>query len=1115
MPIGTYTGTPQISVPIYTIEDNNLQIPISLSYNASGIRVAEEASWTGLGWALNTGGVISRTIRGVNDFEITVKTGFIRSRQIPVTGLNDIDSVFYDDPNWPSIMGAAVLGYYDPEPDMFYFSFLGNSGKFFFKNCYGCPPKTIEKPVFDQQGDDHLDIEYHRNTDKWEVTDVMGVKYIFGTKEITDTNTISSATYLPDDATVGMSLDPVTSSWYLDKIILLNGEEINFEYDVVTANNISLYRSKSQLRKSQSSTRSVSPRPIVYCYTECGAPDANCQNPSLIINNHTASSTVTDHIYLKKITFSNGYMEFLKSQRLDLDPVLNPGYLPPQKLDEILIYNSNDDLIKKYKLYQSYFKRNPTDTDTRFLRLRLDSIQEISPEGGAIPPYKFAYIDNISIPKKTSRNIDHWGYYNGKNNETIPDWGRNGNTNGTLIPNYFDGLGNSFLGANREPDIDYAKIFTLYQIEFPTGGIHTYEYEANEFFSLSPPTTVVQNKSLFDPIYACTLGPDFCDYNDPEVILDFEVTTEMIQNSPFSNEIEVSFTFDGIANPVDCNDGMILPGSFLGMVWLNEIDGPGSAAGQIRLNILYPDPSDAVYGCEGGVSGEYYYSSNRDDRYHNLDKVKLQAGWYRLKVRSEMAGLEIYADATYKANVSIPNNPNQKGGGLRVKRTEMNPGANSIIKTYEYTKTNNPAETSGLIMSKPSYFVVPPSINNKKVFGVNSYGHIYCSIGGYVNASSDSYRLLSSAAQGSYIGYSSVKETMEPDGGYIIYEFENNVDQYTGPQELPQMPLISHPGNGSLRHKKYYNNGNTIVRSEYNSYDYDEGESIYHVGVKFYAVPLEGGGVLPIFSSYQVRSSGYWRLASTGITVYDEGGSPTITKATSYEHNTSNRQIAQVTRHNSHGKNHITSYLYPTDFPQGNPQYGSDLLLTNKMKGQVLYETRNYNGSSIFSKENHYNTQENHIVPGRIVEKSKPSSTPIVHDIVYDSKSNPIEVTREHAPTTSYFWGYNKQYLIAKIENASYQDIVDVLPGVNSITTLKNFDESNLTQLDQLRDLLPEATMVTTYTYHPLVGVASMTDPGGYTTHYHYDEFKRLKEVRDRDNNLVYSYEYHYAGQTK
>ena len=67
IPVSLYTGIPDISVPLYNIRSNDWTLPIALSYHASGIKISQEASWVGLGWNLQAGGMISRSIRGKDD----------------------------------------------------------------------------------------------------------------------------------------------------------------------------------------------------------------------------------------------------------------------------------------------------------------------------------------------------------------------------------------------------------------------------------------------------------------------------------------------------------------------------------------------------------------------------------------------------------------------------------------------------------------------------------------------------------------------------------------------------------------------------------------------------------------------------------------------------------------------------------------------------------------------------------------------------------------------------------------------------------------------------------------------------------------------------------------
>jgi hypothetical protein len=67
VPVNLSTGIPSVDVPVASVNGYTLNLPISLSYHASGIRVDEYASWVGLGWALNAGGVITRRVMGLPD----------------------------------------------------------------------------------------------------------------------------------------------------------------------------------------------------------------------------------------------------------------------------------------------------------------------------------------------------------------------------------------------------------------------------------------------------------------------------------------------------------------------------------------------------------------------------------------------------------------------------------------------------------------------------------------------------------------------------------------------------------------------------------------------------------------------------------------------------------------------------------------------------------------------------------------------------------------------------------------------------------------------------------------------------------------------------------------
>lgn len=64
---GLFVGSQNITIPITHIQENGIDIPISLSYNSKGNKVSTIASWVGLGWSLNTGGCITRQVRRIPD----------------------------------------------------------------------------------------------------------------------------------------------------------------------------------------------------------------------------------------------------------------------------------------------------------------------------------------------------------------------------------------------------------------------------------------------------------------------------------------------------------------------------------------------------------------------------------------------------------------------------------------------------------------------------------------------------------------------------------------------------------------------------------------------------------------------------------------------------------------------------------------------------------------------------------------------------------------------------------------------------------------------------------------------------------------------------------------
>ncbi|MCD6543831.1 MAG: BACON domain-containing protein, partial [Flavobacteriaceae bacterium] len=141
----------------------------------------------------------------------------------------------------------------------------------------------------------------------------------------------------------------------------------------------------------------------------------------------------------------------------------------------------------------------------------------------------------------------------------------------------------------------------------------------------------------------------------------------------------------------------------------------------------------------------------------------------------------------------------------------------------------------------------------------------------------------------------------------------------------------------------------------------------------------------------------------------------------------------------------------------------------------------------------------------------------VYHD--YDSYGNPLEVSKTDGTHVVYIWGYEHTMPIAKIENAKQDDfITDQNNKIAAAITASDNDSSETLEntlrvkLEDLRLAFGDS-QVTAYTYDPLIGVTSMTDPSGYTSFYVYDDFNRLQYIKDKDGIVLKSYKYHYKGQ--
>jgi len=122
VPVSLFTGMVDISIPLLNVKGRVLSLPVGLSYHSSGIKVDDVAGWVGLGWSLNAGGVITRSVRGKADDNSYLIDNYLTIEDAP--GISQlVDFSYYND---------LVDNIADNISDVYYFNFAGHSGKFYF-----------------------------------------------------------------------------------------------------------------------------------------------------------------------------------------------------------------------------------------------------------------------------------------------------------------------------------------------------------------------------------------------------------------------------------------------------------------------------------------------------------------------------------------------------------------------------------------------------------------------------------------------------------------------------------------------------------------------------------------------------------------------------------------------------------------------------------------------------------------------------------------------------------------------------------------------------------------------------------------------------------------------
>lgn len=170
-------------------------------------------------------------------------------------------------------------------------------------------------------------------------------------------------------------------------------------------------------------------------------------------------------------------------------------------------------------------------------------------------------------------------------------------------------------------------------------------------------------------------------------------------------------------------------------------------------------------------------------------------------------------------------------------------------------------------------------------------------------------------------------------------------------------------------------------------------------------------------------------------------------------------------------------------------------------------------GANLLPSEVHYRSEPGNIDINTATDRKVRYSR-------YDNNGNIEEFIMENGTPVSIVWGYNKQFPIAKVEGVPYSVVgtytTNIVNDSNSDTTncigLSGCNEATLrVSLNTFRKQTAFSdALITTYTYDPLLGVTSITQPNGQVEYYKYDSAGRLELIHDKDLNVLKNMRYNY-----
>jgi len=1167
-PVTEYAGIPNISIPLCAVQEDNISLPISLNYHAGGIQVPEESGNVGLGWACSAGGVITRTVYDIDDLSInTPSRTWVRTRnQMPdypeysngqQTFFNPLAQKFVRvDQNLSLPIDGEPVGF-DSElvrtysrtdfmPDMFHFNFAGHSGSFILRQDDDLDGNLevflLEKSGIHVQVNHPADTGIGRHT--FTITVENGTKYHFNEIALTTSNSDPATTYV--------------SSWYLGQIETINHRTIDFTYEELgPAGHTKSYPIRSFVQN------------VVFSGPLQNLPGSQLEIDDPYLTKIQFSNGEVNFNYSAEgerqdIPFAH-YLESIE--------VVNSAGKTTKRHDFAYSYFGNANAPSgtlEQGDYQDRISYNGLQNPHLNLRLRLDSVTE-----DLIKTHSFDYYSpNLNqVPNKTSMSQDFWGFHNGIQNlgTFVPDrpvpnysvpnpasrypvgaeaklFSLERITHPTKGMTAFEYESNTY-DTTPFANIDEANNSPVSEYDFYIGA-GGFPFDVTE----SPPNTVPREEFAQTLGGATIVSEQIAPATESGVMVRFDLAIYGSQVAPehrFGNDANNPFDYtqDMYLRIIRNTDGLLVHEQALNSEQA-PLDFQNEGQAFLTTTLDFPNLN-----ANGGYTLQAYFND-----YNGLyfGMAKITASWEE----PSNSGTE-----DQPLDFAI-------GGGLRIKSiTDLdNTGRIARKRNFDYHYKDTLFDgtvverSHGKIKTLPDFQMNTPFIPpTNGVPGAPAAG-------GVIATSSAGNSLAKH--QGSYVGYGEVAMTYEDlsgaDNGKTVSRYYNFTDMVGRGNNLDLEYLdlyhrfapIRVPHNGMrFQRQEFKREGDAYVliaeerseyringvgASEFTAVDFFTTSDFLLGGIIEEMSLLEPEAVQVTNDTPDARTRNtifqfhpYYatrvELGSSTTIQYDENGqNPVSSTQTTYFDNPLHYMPTRTETVDSEGNTVATQTWYPDDIDtnsdmldgialSGTETEAIDLLKSTgayRRVGQPV-QTRIVNKDEKTSQRTQLRHWGNGIVlpeanktlKGAAANDNTVQQRAVVYS--YDLRGNPLEVSADRGPVTSYIWGHNKTHVIAKIVNASYAEIATALGLGEAHIRSFAFDEHDMAEIDALRTngALPNA-YITTYEHDLLVGTTKMTDSRNFKTHYSYDPQRRLTQVRDDREQLISDYKYHYSGQT-